>query len=130
MSCEYPVCPCQRLCGFTGEVINPADSVYCHIHLHADHAHMHVHPEEGLDEEQAQRIADSHPHQYSEQVIRYAPLGAYKNHFEEWHGQQPDVEVAPEDRESDDERVRFGADADEPPAEQSGGRAAGDPQGA
>ena len=95
MACEYPVCPCQRLCGFTGEVINPADSIHCHVHIHGDHVHVHVHAPIGdtyLDEEQNQRLAESHAHVYSERVLRYAPLGAYATHEAEWHDRGQDDE--------------------------------------
>ena len=29
-----PECPCQRLCGFNGESINPSESIHHHVHVH------------------------------------------------------------------------------------------------
>lgn len=85
MSCKYPACPCQLLCGFTGDLIDPAESIYCHAHVHAGHVHVHTHPQDPEDEEMRQRLESEHAHQDVEAVYRYIPFSAYERHEEEWH---------------------------------------------
>ena len=95
MPCEYPACPCQRLCGFTGDVINPTESIHCHAHVHAGHVHVHVHVATGdpyLDEETAQQLEAAHAHQDVEAVYRYISFSAYDHHEESWHGKEEELE--------------------------------------
>ena len=92
VACEYPQCPCQRLCSFTGDIISPAESIHCHVHVHAGHAHVHTHAPEPKDEEMAQLLVATHAHQDIEAVYRYISFNAYERHEEEWHGKEKEPE--------------------------------------
>lgn len=98
MACEYPVCPCQRLCSFSGDFINPAESIYCHVHVHRDHAHIHVHADDDdkiMDVEVVTQIKDSHAHAYSKAVYRYIPFNASVEHWETWHDKDEPLSTSP-----------------------------------
>lgn len=94
MACEYPECPCQRVCGFTGEQINPAASIYCHAHVHRGHAHVHVHPEMTDDELQHRGIKEHHAHQEDASgPYRYISLtDDADEHYTDWHTPFNDIE--------------------------------------